>query len=453
MSSKKIGDEFEMRSLALVTELVKNGDLLVLPDRCKIYRQKGYYSKDREKNIVFDISIEVFVPGAKTHSLLILIECKKYKRAVRVDEVEEFFSKVQQVGAAKSKAIVISSNSFQSGAFNFASSKGIGLLRYFDDAPYKWCLYRSPSTLRQTARKENHSHDVLRGLLEESYESRNFDVFGYANGVATNSAREFFSGLAREIGSTKLRKIRTVSAPRRLVDFMSSDEIESLSQRVLNDSGQASSPINLEKIIAAETITSGLNFKRVPADADASANGTLGRIEFSPLTITIFDHPDTALGRERFTLAHELGHHFLQHGRYMRSENHEQRDGPYEESSRPALRDIERMEWQANYFASCLLLPRDLLEKDLHRLADKYKIKNRGFGFLYLDGQMCNIANYSRLTSDVMQQYGVSRGAIRLRLISLGYLNDAEHRGMAFRNRLSEALFGNWSKHAISLPG
>ncbi|MDO3578252.1 ImmA/IrrE family metallo-endopeptidase [Ralstonia pseudosolanacearum] len=451
MNSKKIGDEFEIRSHALVTELVKNGDLLVLPERCKIYRQKGYHSKDRGGNIIFDISIEVFVPGAKTHSLLILIECKKYKRAVRVDDIEEFFSKVQQVGAAKAKAIVISSNSFQSGAFNFASSKGIGLLRYFDDASYKWCLYRSPSTLRQTARRKDHFHDVLRGLLDESYKSKNFDVFGYANGVATNSAREFFSGLTREIKSTKLRKIRTVSAPRRLVDFMSADEIESLSQRVLHNSEQVAAPVNLEKIIAAETLASGLKLKRVPADTDASKNGTLGRIEFSPLTITIFDHPGAVPARERFTLAHELGHHFLQHGRYIRSENHELRDEPYEESSRPALRDIERMEWQANYFASCLLLPRGLLEQDLHQLAEKYKIKNRGFGFLYLDGQMCNFANYSRVTSDVMRKYGVSRGAIRLRLIALGYLNDAEHRGIAFRSRLSEALFGNWRRHAISL--
>ena len=80
--------------------------------------------------------------------MLCLIECKDYSRPVPVDDVEEFFAKVQQVAPAKAKAIVVSSNSFQSGALEFACSKGIGLLRMFPESEFKWVLHRSLSSVR-----------------------------------------------------------------------------------------------------------------------------------------------------------------------------------------------------------------------------------------------------------------------------------------------------------------
>jgi hypothetical protein len=65
-------------------------------------------------------------------------------------------------------------------------------------------------------------------------------------------------------------------------------------------------------------------------------------------------------GRYRFTLAHEIGHWQL-HREYL-----EQRSQGRQVGQRPtvicrATQAKERVEWQADYFASCLLMPRALL--------------------------------------------------------------------------------------------
>lgn len=61
---------------------------------CKVYWKKGYFSRDRGSDIVFDVAVEVYLPGAQDYSLLVLIECKNYQHSVPVDDVEEFFTKV-----------------------------------------------------------------------------------------------------------------------------------------------------------------------------------------------------------------------------------------------------------------------------------------------------------------------------------------------------------------------
>jgi len=86
-----------------------------------------------------------FFQGPKEYSALVLIECKNYSHPVPVDDVEEFYSKVQRVAAANAKAVIASTAPFQSGTRSFAKSKGIGLMRYFGNENFKWELKRSPS--------------------------------------------------------------------------------------------------------------------------------------------------------------------------------------------------------------------------------------------------------------------------------------------------------------------
>jgi len=117
---------------------------------CKVFLKKGYFSKDRGTEIIFDVSIEVYLPGAREYSSLVLIECKNYGHRVPVDDAEEFFAKVQQVAAANAKAVIASTASFQSGARQFAKSKGMGLIRYFSPENFKWELKRSPSGTART---------------------------------------------------------------------------------------------------------------------------------------------------------------------------------------------------------------------------------------------------------------------------------------------------------------
>ena len=88
------------------------------------------------------------------------------------------------------------------------------------------------------------------------------------------------------------------------------------------------------------------------------------------------------------------------------------------------IRDIVRMEWQANQLASCLLLPkRDFVQSFLSEAA-KNGVSNRGFGILYLDNQHCNMSTFFSVTAPLMGKYKVSRTVVKIRLKKLGYINE-----------------------------
>ncbi|MCI5196603.1 MAG: restriction endonuclease [Candidatus Electrothrix sp. AW5] len=152
MNTTKKGDKLEDQAFVVFDKQIAEGYFFTRREYSKIFQKKGYYSRDREKDIIFDISVEVTLPGQERYSLLFLIECKNYNHRVPVDDIEEFFAKIQQVSGANVKGIVMSTNSFQQGAFNFAKSKGIGLLRYFKEEkigyshvrPLIWCLRLMP---------------------------------------------------------------------------------------------------------------------------------------------------------------------------------------------------------------------------------------------------------------------------------------------------------------------
>ncbi len=95
----------------------------------KCFKHKSYYSRERESNIITDISIEEYINDILF--IIIVIECKAYKGRIPVDDVEEFHAKLQQIGADNTKGIMITRDgAFQSGALKYAKSNGISLLKY-----------------------------------------------------------------------------------------------------------------------------------------------------------------------------------------------------------------------------------------------------------------------------------------------------------------------------------
>ena len=81
------GSSFEMEVYNAIAAALANNAFGVLPDACRLHRQKGYHSRDRGADIVVDVSIEVYLPGANTWSLLWAWECKDLTRPVGVDDV------------------------------------------------------------------------------------------------------------------------------------------------------------------------------------------------------------------------------------------------------------------------------------------------------------------------------------------------------------------------------
>jgi hypothetical protein len=120
---------FEDEVYKHVKAKISQCQLMLDPNHATVYRTKGYHSKDRQKDIIFDVVIEAFTEPAHIPSLIWIWECKDYPhRRVSVDEIEEFVSKLWQIGIGSVKGTVVTRVGFETGAVAYAKSQRIGLV-------------------------------------------------------------------------------------------------------------------------------------------------------------------------------------------------------------------------------------------------------------------------------------------------------------------------------------
>lgn len=446
MSSIATGNKLEEAIFSFFRNEIDGERFFAKQSLCKLFRRKGYYSRDRKTEIIFDVSIELFLPGATDYSILFLIECKNYTHPVPVDDVEEFFAKVEQVGAANTKAVMASTASFQSGAREYAKSKGMGLLRYFDAQNFKWELLRSPSASARGISRDAEQQ-VHEGLEQPAFQSEVFDLFIQSPTRVTNSLWDLFDDL---IATTTLppaqvrdftnRRDRQANA----VPFIEKEQLEAMADEALDAVAYETGQVCLDTICRREAQRTGLVVESGGCAPDSrSRNPPLGRIQFAPLRIQIFASLNPHPERARFTLAHELAHHLLRHGRFMSREYCDESDFVL---NRPRINngtDIARLEFQANYFAASLLMPRRSFVAYFWFVLKELGIRDRGFGPLYVDSQDCNLRSYHLVTSTLMNQYKVSRISATIRLEGLGLLRDArKSEGTPFQDDLLHAFEG-----------
>lgn len=427
MNTVKKGDKLELQIYEFFKDAIDKDEFFFKKDSCKIYSQKGYYSKDREKDIKFDVSIEVFLPNQDTYSLLFLIECKNYNHRVPVDDVEELFAKVQQISGANTKAILASTNSFQEGALKFSKSKGIGLLRYYDSSNLNWELARSPSLLISRTHTINEWFLAKKGIIEQEHHSQYYDYYGYINDKYTNSLKDFFDNMLKESidkktikelsRSKNIKKLKKLSVPYRDT-FNIEEEAESLLKQINYQSQK----------VPLETISKWLKDEyELETIYKPLGSEILGKINFKSLKIYLNSNEADYPERVKFTFAHEIGHFLLGHGKYMSSESCSEENLDIDKPPKITIKDIMKMEFQANYFASSLLLPKEQFVQSFLSVAKEYGVSNRGHGFIYLDSQPCNLDTYYKVTTKLMNKYSVSRTVVKIRLKYLGILCESKN--------------------------
>lgn len=426
MSTTKKGNEFEAIVHDVLREQIVTAGLFGMPELCKLRKKPKYYSRDRQGDIIFDLSIEVYFPGQKNFTFLVIVECKNYSHKVPVDDAEEFFQKVQQVSGANIKAIMVANGAFQEATVRFSKSKGMGLWRYTNTSEFDFILPRSPSSLL-SPRYENEFFSPARNAINNpDYSSRIYDCHYFIDGLYTSSTALFIEKLItsnQAHAEVSLAKEMIIEQKKRncQVHYLTKQYIESLCSQlhksILYDRGW----------IDLRLVHYVLN-KRNPIaieEVDALPFNALGEISFNPMKIKILKD-NGGVYRKRFTLAHELGHATLRHDKYLFAERCTADSIKLDRDFDIGIKEVLRLEWQANYFASCLLLPRQNLIDSFYVLIKALDIRNKGFGFLYLDDQPCNRSSYARVTSALMQHYQVSRSVIKYRLIDLGLLVDEQ---------------------------
>ena len=291
MNTVKKGDAFENKVFSVLKELIERDQLSIDKNNYRIFQQKGYYSETRKAEIIFDISIEVYMPGADEFSYLYLVECKDYSSPISVDKVSYFNAQVREVGGHK--AFFFTTSKFQSGAVNIAKRHRMGLAIIGDGNDVDWIARRTINNNRFSLSK---SEEYFSG-------ESNMDApfIGYAYPYVYGHIVDFLLGNDIDVTSKGL-----------CVPFIDDD---SIAQKALEVAG-------LEKTNHIFSMSSadmlGIVKKQgVETDFDAElSDGELAKYDVKNNKILIsntlaFDTP-----RWRFTLAHELGHIIL-HKNYL----------------------------------------------------------------------------------------------------------------------------------------
>ena len=426
VSTTEKGDAFEDVVFCMIRDEIKSGRFWATAESCKVFQKKGYFSKDRDDVIVFDISIEIFIPGSESIAVLCLIECKDYNSTVPASDIEEFYAKTQQIAGESVKPIMAITSTIQRAGLAYAQSKGMGVLKFVDPGNFHWQLHRNFRSVN-TDTLESYQLMIESAVLFDRHQFESFSWYGIVKEQCTVSLRRFFGEVAKdgesELMIQKLQTIKTSSAIENpALPYIQSAELENTSLKVLNEIGYQEGSVNLDLICELLRETAGLDYSIVLQPYDADVN-VLGCIQFDPFSITLYTNDELSDRRRmRFTLAHELGHYYLDHSKFIKREKTLVSD--FEVGGTYPSKLIQKMEIQANYFASKLLMPLKPFIRESYSIIQKLGIVNRGQGPLYVDHQPSNRHNLDQVLMHLSDHFDVSRLAAKYRLRNVGLLND-----------------------------
>jgi Zn-dependent peptidase ImmA (M78 family) len=126
-----------------------------------------------------------------------------------------------------------------------------------------------------------------------------------------------------------------------------------------------------------------------------------------------------------FVLAHEIGHLMLHWNVNFEKEDYESlMDLEENITNRNEKRsDVDWLEWQANKFASCILMPRQTLPQALDRTFNSLGIRI-GRGKIYVSNNSVHLKDYYSILETMAKIYGVSEVNIEYRLKSFDLIED-----------------------------
>lgn len=404
ISTTAKGDKFEDEVFQIISNLLSNDELFLPKKFSKVFKKKPYYSRDREKNIITDISIETTLPNADKYSILTIIECKGYpKNTVQVDEIEEFASKLSQITGHNAKGIMITSSRYAEGCINYARNKGIGLIRIIEEEiiydihrTSRFGEYQAPDNAKSVLLGETTPQRTQYIIDNKSFE----DIPSYL----------IHLNIIDKKPSTEHNKLR--------IPYLSSHDIDNMCNDIISEHQKPNQLINLDHIIDV------FNLKLITNQNLGIDNGKeiLGSISLKDNSISISNKLEYNSHRWRFTLAHELGHYFL-HTKLLSNKFNEIIDTDYSIDSSMQIdnQTIKRIEYQANMFARSILMP-SILFKAVTHLVFLQNSVNRGR--IYLDHQPCNQQLFYIVANKISETFNVSIQAVRYRLSQFELLED-----------------------------
>lgn len=164
-----------------------------------------------------------------------------------------------------------------------------------------------------------------------------------------------------------------------------------------------------------EALADALNFRKAPVDVEAVTEHLRLRLVYMDLgddvsglliskgdSTVIAVQKSDPLNRQRFTIAHEIGHYCLRHQFEQGEHVHVDRGHLITPRNSRSSTGADPKEIEANQFAACLLMPSKLLSRYIEKLRT---------GSLRDDD-----------VEKLAREFGVSEQAMTIRLSTLGYL-------------------------------
>lgn len=384
MNTVKIGDEFEEKSYKIIQEALNKNEFGLMPKFCKVVRKPKYFAYRRKSEIVFDLSIEFTPPKADNPALIYLIECKNYSNPVPVNDISTFAEYMSQIEGVATKGIFITNNKLQKGALETLKSYGMMLIEV-DEDDYKIVLNRTDK-LKNQEKEEFELDEKIRKTIENALLPKK------AKGLKTLSAKQ--------------------------IEEIASNFLNEFDKSVLENAYC----LDLEKLKSFLKERHGLAIESVNI-IDNKGNNLLGYFDAEKNKIYI-DY--SLLGTERyaFTLAHEIGHFVLhQNLRMNQTVYNNFKDSVHNIFSQKSELKNDRnwIEWQANCFASAILMPHTSLVARLIEIQNKMGI-SRNQGTIYVDKQEQNQRDFYTYIDYLSDHFQTSKLSLEYRLKSLGIL-------------------------------
>ena len=431
MNTVKKGTSFETKVYNIILKMIVEKRFGIDPIYCKVLIKPSYWSEARESNITFDLSIEIWPEGADRCHLLYLIECKDYSTTIPVNDIEEFAMKIQQVAGYFVKGVFITTNDVQQGGFNILRKKNMMFIKV-----------QGEKAEIELYNKQRGTSNIQIDNMVTSYDFQKEDN-DINSGIS--SKEEKWNQLISQALEQELNKQYPNQLPGERaegLDFLSKKIISQMTLEILNQFEplivKHGLPVPIERLMSYLTYEYGLRFvtNKPFRASNAYLNGRYNRKHK-----IIYINPEIKdNGLFAFVCAHEIAHFFLHEKLNISQANYERlMDSQYDPASKKFRLENDKnwIEWQANYFAGCLLMPENSLIHQLIKWQEKAGISRQGY--IWLDSQPCNIRDFKVCITQLAYIFQVSRTILEFRMADLQIIKYENRRGYN-----SYSLFGNF---------
>lgn len=392
------------------------------PELCKIRKKPKYPCTDRQTDVEFDVVIEVCRPGSDKPFTYVVFECKNYQKGVPATRVTDFSYYLGNVFGHSVKAVFVVTSRLQQGAEDIARSRKISIVKFIDNGVH---------ILADRAERYGlESAFVKPHILAAERRPKSLKFSAFTDGRYFSDPAHLVHALIGE-DDGRNKPVRTLP-----VSYMSAEDIKAFADEVLEGIGYAAGPVDITSL--CELISIEVSMHPI-AVLDENGALILGSADFYHNRIEINPHGNPY--RERFTIAHEVGHFCLGHGLHLHAETVVEQD-LLSDARASDGGGYARMEWQANLFASELMLPERVFKLAAALACNQLGMRsNIGHHLAFVDDQAVNFMPYNDLLSTLSDYFQVSKQAIEIKLKKLDLIDDRRAFGEATRAKRIGDLF------------